>query len=120
MLSIFPSLLSWGEVSPLLIRLALGLVFVHWAYVAFRKHGADSQTKIISIIEGIAGLLIVVGLWTQVATLILAIDLVVRLIKKIQAKSFLTDGVNYYLILLILSLSLLVTGAGILSVDLPL
>lgn len=120
MLSLFPSLLSWQEASPLVIRLVLGAVLIHWAYRGLRASGAAAQLKALAVVEGLAGIMLVVGLWTQLAALVAAIDLLVRLIGRIMKKSFLTDGVNYYLILLVLSLSLLVTGAGWLAFDLSL
>ena len=120
--SLFPSLLSYGEVSPLLIRIILGVVFVYWAYkiIARSKGQLTARSVSIATIEGIAGTLIVIGLWTQGAALVLVIDLIVRLIHKAINKSFLTDGVNYNLILLVLAISLLLTGAGNLAFDLPL
>lgn len=131
MLSLFPSLLSYQQLSPFIVRVTLGAVFVFWAYRTFRnKNGnlfaASALTsspvnmKIIAIVEAAAGILLVVGLWTQVAALVAAIDLLIRLIERVKNRAFLTDGVNYYLILLVMALSLLVTGAGRLAFDLPL
>lgn len=119
-LSLFPSLLSWSELSPLLIRLVLAAVFIHWSYRGLKNPSATAKTKGIALIEGIAGILLVIGLWTQAAALVAIVDLVIRLVERIQKKAFLTDGVNYYLILLVLALSLLVTGAGWYGFDLRL
>ena len=120
MLSVFPSLLTWGQASPFIIRLTLGAVFIFWAYRSFRKQPSDAKAKLIGLIEGIAGILLVIGTWTQVAALVAIIDLLVRLVERVTKKAFLSDGVNYYLILLVLALSLMVTGAGFLARDLPL
>jgi len=121
MLSVFPSLLSWQELSPLLIRLVLGAVLIHWAYRGlFRATSPSVYLKALAVIEAIAGILIVLGLWTQVAAAAVAIDLVVRIVERVTKKAFLTDGVNYYLVLLVLALSLLVTGAGWWAFDLSL
>jgi uncharacterized membrane protein YphA (DoxX/SURF4 family) len=76
--------------------------------------------KAIGIIEGVAGILLVIGLWTQVAALVVFVDLVIRLVERIMKKAFLTDGVNYYLVLLVMAISLMVTGAGWIAFDLPL
>jgi uncharacterized membrane protein YphA (DoxX/SURF4 family) len=119
-LSVFPYLLSYQQLSPVLIRLALGAVFVFWAYQGLRKSGSSNAFKTMSVVEGIIGILLVIGLWTQVATLIAAIGLAVSLIQKIRTKSFLTGGVNYTLILLVLAISLLVTGPGWWAFDYPL
>ena len=117
MLSLFPTLYAWQEVSPLLIRLVLGAVFIHWAYAGLRASGANGWWKLLAAVEGLAGIFAVVGLWTQLAALFLGVDLLVRIIGRITKKAFLTNGVNYYLILLVLAVSLLVTGAGWLAFD---
>lgn len=124
MLSVFPSLLSWTMLSPLIIRLALAAAIMYPAYILLRGRGETkpfgSSAKPVAALELLFGILLIVGLWTQVAALVIAIDLIVRLAFKIRDRKFLTDGINYYLILLILSLSLLVTGAGFCAFDLPL
>ncbi len=120
MLSVFPSLLSLQLLSPLLIRLILGLVIIFEAYRVYSKRSISLQQKTLSIVEALSGILLIIGLWTQVAALFIVIDFIVRLAYKIKNKSFLTDGVNYYLILLVLAISLLFTGAGFLAFDMPL
>ena len=120
MLSIFPTLLSFTRLAPFMIRLALGLVFVFWAYKSYKGTKSSSKSKTIGTVEGIAGILLVIGMWTQLAALYAVIDLLVRLFDRFKNKAFLTDGVNYYLLLLVMALTLLVTGAGFLAFDLPL
>ncbi|MDE2038348.1 MAG: hypothetical protein KGI69_03990 [Patescibacteria group bacterium] len=119
-LSLFPSLLTWQLAAPLMIRIVLGAVFIHWAYKELRNPVATIHAKGLCVIEGLAGILIFIGLYTQGAALVAAIDLVIRLIGRISKKAFLTDGVNYYLLLLVLAASLMVTGPGFLAFDLPL
>jgi len=120
MLSVFPSLLSWSQVSPVLIRLVLAAILIFWAYEVFFKDNSSTKAKIIGGIEGIAGILLLIGLWAQVAALIVAIGLFYSIGEKVAKKEFLTNGVNYYLVLLVLALSILITGPGILAFDLPL
>ncbi|MDE1975494.1 MAG: hypothetical protein KGI49_03235 [Patescibacteria group bacterium] len=119
-LSLFPSLFTWELASPFLIRLVLAAVLLHWAYRELRNPVATIHAKGLCIIEGIAGILLLIGLYAQGAALVAAIDLLVRLMGRVAKKSFLTDGVNYYLILLILAVSLMLTGPGFLAFDLPL
>lgn len=120
MLSAFPYLLSYERLAPLLIRVALGAVFMFSAYKTFTDKTASANRKIVGIIEGVSGILMVIGLWTQIAALVAAVDLLIRLVSKITKRAFLTDGINYYLLLLVMALCLLVTGAGFLAFDLPL
>lgn len=120
MLSLFPSLLSWNQLSPLIIRVVLGVVMFYWGYKGLRDKSTSGTKKLGNAGEAIIGILLVIGLWTQAAAGIAAIGLIVCIVGKIKSKAFLTDGVNYTLLLLVLALSLLVTGAGAFSFDLPL
>lgn len=120
MLSLFPSLLSYQELSPFLIRIALAVVFLFFVYRELRFGANKTTKKAVAAVETIAALLVLVGLWTQLGALVLAIDLIIRLIERAQKKALLTDGVNYYLILLVMAISLLVTGAGWWAFDIAL
>lgn len=119
MLSAFPSLLSWSQVSPLILRVALGIILLYWTYKTFKQSGS-MNTKIVSAFEGVAGILLILGLWTQIAALFVIIEMLVHLGNKIRSRAFLTDGVNYYLLILVIAVSLIVTGPGLLAFDLPL
>lgn len=120
MLSLFPSLLSWGELAPFLIRITLGVVLVYWAYDAFHNSLSGTEHKVFGAIEGIAGILFLIGLWTQLVAIVISLYLIYLLIDKARSRSFMTDGINYYFILLVMSLSLIVSGAGFFAFDLPL
>jgi uncharacterized membrane protein YphA (DoxX/SURF4 family) len=119
MLSLFPSLLTYEQVAPFLLRITLGCVLIFWSYGKLRSRKNTGMT-IVGTVDGIIGVLLVIGLYVQVAVLVSAVILFFRIIKKIQTRSLFTDGVNYYFILFIISLSLLVLGPGILAFDLPL
>lgn len=120
MLSLFPTFLSWNQISPFLIRLVLGAVLIYWSYQRLSRSGLAARSRAVGILDAILGILFIIGLWTQVAAIIFGIDLVIRIVKKITERAFLTQGVNYYLILLVLCISLLVTGAGWWGFDLAL
>ncbi len=119
MLSLFPSLLALEGFAPLLLRLTLGAVFIAWAYRDF-KASPSTRDKVWIVVYDIIAISLIIGLYTQLSALASAIILGSRLFKKIREKAFLTDGVNYYLILFIISLSLLLTGPGFIAFDLPL
>ncbi len=123
MLSIFPSLLSWQLASPLIIRLTLASVLIFWSYRSFAKHKKEEPNinkKAVRLIESLSGLLLIVGLWTQLVALVIIIDLIIRLYYKYKDGALFTDGVNYYIILLVLTISLLLTGPGFIAFDLSL
>ena len=116
MLNPFPNLLTLGLVAPFLIRLILALTVI-----TLGKHKLKSSRKdILGYIEIVAGVFLVLGFLTQVAALVLILLFGYELYKKIKSRAFLSNGVNYYFILFVLSLSLLLSGAGAYAFDLPL
>lgn len=119
MLSLFPALYSYGQVAPFLLRLTLGAVLIYWAYGRMKSKKSPALISL-GVLEGIVSILLVIGLYTQLAALVAAVVSFVQLIRKAQTKSLFTDGVNYYFILLVISLSVMLLGAGIFSIDLPL
>jgi|SRR3990167_3687342 len=119
MFSLFPNLLAFEGFAPLFLRLTLGAVFILWGYRKLKSR--ENRNAIMTgSAEALIGVLLIIGLLTQLAALIAIIILAIRLIEKIKGKAFLTDGINYYLILFIISLTLLITGPGFISFDLPL
>jgi uncharacterized membrane protein YphA (DoxX/SURF4 family) len=118
MLSIFPSLLTYSLVAPLLIRVALAGYFGWIGYTNVKNHGGKFRS--LTIVEIFLALFILIGLFTQIIALFIAIILVVKLAHKVKQGTFFSDNVNYYLILLVMAVSLMFSGAGFLALDLPL
>jgi uncharacterized membrane protein YphA (DoxX/SURF4 family) len=121
-LSIFPVLLSYQQLSPFIIRVVLGITLAYFGYHKMKGQGqsSGSNSKTYGAIEVIIALFLIVGFWTQLAALLNAIILIIKLGWKIKEKKFLTDGVNYYILLLVMAISLIFTGAGFLAIDYPL
>jgi uncharacterized membrane protein YphA (DoxX/SURF4 family) len=119
MLSLLPGLLAFEQLAPFLLRLTLGFIFIHWAYKTW-KVKTESSEAVFSILFGVLGLLFIFGLFTQLAGIVSFIYFGIKLYGKLKEKAFLTDGVNYYVILLIISFCLIVSGAGTFAFDLPL
>jgi len=119
MLSLFPNLLVFQGFAPLLLRLTLGIIFVFWAYRKIRNK-KDKGPLSLALLHAVVGILLIIGLFTQAAALISLIIFAFGLIQKMKDRAFLTDGVNYYFILFIISFSLLLTGPGLFAFDLPL
>ncbi len=122
MLSIFPSLLAYEGLAPLLIRLVVGGTLVWFGYqkVIGKGRSSGSNTILYGVVEMIIAFFIIIGLFTQLAALINVVILIIKLGHKITKKEFFTDGVNYYVLLLAMAVSLLFTGPGFLAFDLPL
>lgn len=114
MLSVFPELFFLAPFSALVIRVALGSVFM---YCALRHIGnPDNTSRALGAAEGIIAALLIAGAWTQpVAILgVLAIGTWFWLPK------LRTVALGTALLSLVLALTLLITGAGPLAFDLPL
>ena len=120
MLSVFPGLLSYQMFSPLLIRLVLASILIFWSYRVLFQSKPKIDGKIIALIEGVSGILLIIGLYTQIAALVVVIYFVFKLFQKYKEGALLTKGINYYLILLVLAISLLLTGPGAWAFDFPL
>ncbi|MBI2100444.1 MAG: hypothetical protein HYT47_00245 [Candidatus Vogelbacteria bacterium] len=106
MLSLFPNLLNYWLVAPVILRAALGLALVHEAYSARREQ------KVLALAKLLAGGLLIIGLATQAATLVGAIICLYELWRQ---------GTNDRLLLkLAIAVSLLFLGPGFLALDWPL
>lgn len=134
MLSIFPSLFNFSFFAPTILRLATALVFISVGYqktftkkiewvAHFESAGIKSAEQIIlvvGILELVAGGLLLLGIFTQPAALLLAIISLAYIILKIKKPTALPNKVSFYLLLLAINLSLLLTGPGALAFDWPL
>ena len=122
MLTLFPSLLTYEQAGPFIIRIVLGITLAYFGYQKILKRGKSSGSN--SVIYGAAeifiSLFLVIGLFTQLAALLNAIILAIKLVAKARDKALLTDGINYYILLLAMAISLLFLGAGMWSYDIRL
>ncbi|MFZ3170784.1 MAG: DoxX family protein [Carboxydocellales bacterium] len=130
-----------SQQADLILRLALGLVFVaHGAQKLFGWFGGYGWTGTVGffnqalgiapalaglaiLIEFFGGIAIILGLLTRPAALGLAVTMLVAAVKVHLANGFFldqkgaADGVEYIFVLFLLSLYLLIKGAGTISLD---
>jgi uncharacterized membrane protein YphA (DoxX/SURF4 family) len=106
MLNIFPDLLAWGLLAPFLLRVVLGGMFFFDGVRALR---ACMYPK--GALQTTTGVLLVIGLFTQIAALAALAFSVHTLWKRRSRTALLACAI---------SLSLLVSGAGAFAFDLPL
>ncbi len=119
MLSIFPTLLAYENLAPFLLRLTLGIIFIYWSYGKLKAH-TNSKEIFWGSLELFIGVFLVIGFLTQLVASLSSLMLVFHLTEKVRQKAFFSNGVNYYFILFIISISILITGAGSFAFDLPL
>ena len=134
MLNTFPYLLTFGLVAPFIIRLALGAVFIHAGYLKIYKRREETTALFsginfpspvsfvwaISLIEILAGLALIAGFGTQIAAMLIFAVSLGGLVVKIRHSELLKQSIDFYIFALVMSLSLVFTGAGFFAFDLPL
>lgn len=133
-LSVFPSFLTYGLVAPLILRLVLGGIFLSAGYLKIFKHRDATISMfqsakfpkplffmwLVAYTELVCGFFLVLGLWTQVSALLIAIISLGGLIIKLRNPGLLHQTTDFYIFALAIAISLMFSGAGFLSIDLPL
>lgn len=134
MLNPFPDLLAYGLLAPLLLRVAVGLVFVRWGWGKLGKERVEKAAFFESlgwkpgayfaagfgIIEFAVGVLLIAGIYTQIAALVAALITLGALTLKRTHQTAIEGSRGFLALLLVISLSLVVSGAGLFAFDLPL
>lgn len=111
--SIFPGLFFLGFFAPIVIRVAVAVLFLFDARALWKS----SKKKYLAIVSGVCGLLIAIGLFTQVAVIAAGVQAILLFMR---AKNESVFGTRATLLLtLAILLFLLVTGPGGLAFDLP-
>lgn len=136
MVSLFPHLFDYGFLATAILRIAVGLILIHLAYQSFFVHRNDrlisikkvgiKQTFLFLIIENTfkatVGVLLVIGLFTQVATLTVSAFAVLSFFinKRKPSLAVLSNTNEFYVLLFVVSLVLAFIGPGAFAFDLPL
>jgi uncharacterized membrane protein YphA (DoxX/SURF4 family) len=134
MLNLFPGFLSYAMLGPFVLRLVLALIIIdlgllkfkgeksRWiaTFEALHLRPADLFVPLYAAVQLLAGLMILVGLWTQGAALVLAIFTFCELYVEWSASTLLKRDFTFYLLIFVIALSLIFTGAGAYSFDIPL
>jgi putative oxidoreductase len=134
MLNPFPSLLVYSLLAPFILRLVAGLVFFDLGALAFRSErerwiislntlripNPRLAVKILGAIEMIGGIMLILGFYTQIAALVLAILTFCEAYVEYKDPAILKRTLVFYVLLFAIVLSLLFSGAGAYAVDLPL
>lgn len=135
MLSLFPFLFDYGILAITVLRITLGGIFVWFAYTKvfreraeriafFEKIGLSPAVPFFIIVTGIefvAGVLLVIGLFTQGAAIAVGALMTLATIIKWRTPNALPyNTIEFYILLAIVSSSLVFLGPGIFAFDLPL
>ena len=133
MLNPFPDLLSLSFFAPFLLRVGLGSLLFLFGFIRLSgkretylerfmdRWPRSGKIRLFSLggTEIIVGFLFIVGFYTQIAALIsIAMALTLLFIKKTRMLT--GNSKLLYFLIFIVSLSLLISGAGALAFDVPL
>lgn len=133
MLTLFPQLLFLTPLAVALLRVVLGIfVFlIAWQTATRRMEMAQVRLPLIGRAPAwliwiaacgfaVVGGLLIIGAWTQIAALLAALgSLKLAILSRIYPP-YATLSTSTYLLLFVISIALVVTGAGIFAFDLPL
>lgn len=129
----FPELLDLAYLAPFILRLGFGLVLFITSFhqlldrhdelsARFKEVWPKNGTNILwiaSVVEIVVGLSFIAGFYTQIAALVGIIFSITAITYK-KYRQATTRDLVFYILMLVISLSLIVTGAGIFAFDLPL
>lgn len=116
MVTIFPNLLSWGLIAPLILRTIIGLYFFLRGFQTWKKRD-KTWHKWYSGFEIIIGVLFIIGALTQIASIFAIFDTTVRFGKNLK-NSNKTEKALFVFVIGV-AISLLFSTAGFYAFDLP-
>ena len=134
MLSPFPELFAFAWFAPTIIRLVLGVFFVRFGILKLRSEKSEKLTffelagfpraNIFLLLsawtEIVGGLLLIAGLYAQIAAMVLSLFMLGAVFIKWRKPELLKNDMEFYIILFIATASLIISGAGALAFDIPL
>jgi putative oxidoreductase len=134
MLNPFPELLTYSTFGPFILRLVIGLIFLNLGVLKFRGEKkrwltslealaikpADVILSIYAVIQVVGGLMLILGLYTQIAALVFVVLTGIEFYIEWMEKTILKRDIVFYLLTLAIACSLLLTGAGAFAFDIPL
>lgn len=122
--------LIYNDEALLILRLALGLIFIAHGWPKIKDLKATAQGfagmgfkpgkfwgTLVAVAEFFGGILLILGFFTQLVSLILAIQFIVIMIWKLKIKQKLVGGYELDLILLAALLVLASVGSELYSLD---
>lgn len=132
-LNTFPSLLTFSMISPFILRVVLGLIIINLGSLKLGKeqaawqelfeliniHPAKFLVKSLAFVEIIGGLILLVGAYTQLASMIFAVLFFCEAVLEYRDSNLEKRDLTFYILVFAISLSLIFLGAGAFAFDLP-
>ncbi|HRZ30354.1 MAG TPA: hypothetical protein P5274_01660 [Candidatus Paceibacterota bacterium] len=122
MLSLWPELYNFAYLGPLGLRLALGLIFLRQAILILWRPNLLGLplARLIGLFEIVLGALVIISLWLQPVLILVLLELIGYFFLRKLIGSKLAWSYTEIFLLMVITLSLLVLGPGLLAFDLPL
>ncbi len=132
--NLFPELFSYSFLAPLILRVVVGFIFLNLGFLKLGKEKkgwisslsilgikpAGFFTTILGLVEIIGAFLLIGGAYTQLVALVLAVISTCELLIEYEEESILKRDMVFYLLLAAICASLILSGAGLYAVDIPL
>ncbi len=133
MLNTFPYLLSFSSFAPLLLRVVVGTYILILAYENLENKWGERLhlfntaglkpawffALLIASIKLAGGVLLIAGAVTQITSISLAVLMLMTIFIKRKKPELISRDLNIYILLFIILISLIFTGAGNIAADYP-
>jgi uncharacterized membrane protein YphA (DoxX/SURF4 family) len=134
MLNPFPELLYYSMLAPFILRVVAGFIFIDLGILAFKTErtrwivsltairipNPKLAVKILGLVQLVCGFMFIIGYYTQIAGIILAILTFAEAFIEYKEPAMLKRNIVFYIMLFAITLSLVFSGAGSFAFDLPL
>lgn len=115
----FPDLLYLEIIAPFLLRIVAGTFFLYLMLRHFQMRRETRGSLSLAVLELLVAVALIAGAYAQIAAIVASLISVAALVKK-GRRLFMPLPRSTYILLIAISLSLLVTGAGAFAFDLRL
>lgn len=119
---------------PFLLRVVLGIILLdlgklklrdekaRWtaSFEALHLKPAKELVAIAGIVDIVGGLMLILGFYTQIAALIFVILFGIEIYVEFKNSQILKRDMTFYVLVVVIAFSLLLTGAGAFAFDIPL
>jgi len=133
-LNTFPDLLTYSQISPFILRVVLGLIVINLGYLKLRKESSLWQelfktinfepaklfVRVLALIEIIGGAMLIIGLYTQLTSIVFSILFFCEAVLEYRDSVLERRNITFYILMFVISISLIFLGAGAFAFDLPL
>ena len=131
MLNTFPELITHSDLAPFILRLVLGLIAINLGYLKLTSERKRWETSfgelhmntavalvtLFGVLQIIGGVMLLVGVYTQIVALLFSVILLFELLVESIAETILIRNFTFYLLLFAIAFSLLFSGPGAFILD---